>query len=388
MRLRRPGPPSRRGTIALAFVLVALTGISTVVSTVVHLRIPEPTGTHAVGKADVVLVDDARPEPATADPSDDRSVRLVAWYPAVSGTGEPATYLTDLDAIGEGLVASGSIGSLERTGLGFVSGAARSGAEVADAEPTYPVILLSPGNATNVEFYASLAEELTSHGYVVIGLDHPYQVGAVRLDGEVAVYAGDPPLSEAGQVIPARIDERVADIGFVLDRLEQDAARLTPLAGRLDLDRVGVMGHSNGGIAAAEACFDPRIDSCLNIDGQLAGGPFSSRAEPSPPDKPFLYLTKETQLHPALAALFEEGGRDTFRVVVPAASHDAFTDGPMFRPRILPTSVIADDVITVTRGFSLAFFDHTLRDAPREVFGRVDAPTDVQVFVYPLVRPS
>lgn len=60
----------------------------------------------------------------------------------------------------------------------------------------------------------------------------------------------------------------------------------------------------------------------------------------------------------------------------------------MFRPRVLPTAVTADDVITVTRGFSLAFFDHTLRDAPREGFGQIDAPTDVQVFVYPLVRPG
>jgi dienelactone hydrolase len=386
--LARPGRPSWRRTIILAVLFAIVTLSSTAVSTLVHLRVPQPTGAYAVGKVDAVLVDVARPEPATADAHDSRRLRVVAWYPATIGTGEPARYVSDLDRIRDALVASGEIGSLEVAGLGLVAEPARSDAEVADAEASYPVILLSPGNATNVEFYTSLAEELTSHGYVVIGFDHPYQVAAVSLDGEVAVYAGDPPLSEAGEVIPAKIDERVADIGFVLDRLAEDAGGLAPLAGHLDLDSIGVMGHSNGGIAAAQACADPRIDACLNIDGQLAGGPFSSRPEPSAPDKPFLYLTKERELHPALAALFEEGGRNTFRVVVPAASHDEFSDGPMFRPRVLPISVRADDVITVARGFSLAFFDHTLRDAPRERFGEVDAPTDVQVFVYPLVRPG
>jgi hypothetical protein len=36
----------------------------------------------------------------------------------------------------------------------------------------------------------------------------------------------------------------------------------------------------------------------------------------------------------------------------------------------------------------VAFFDHILRDAPITVFSRLAAPTDIQIFVYPLVpRP-
>ena len=152
----------------------------------------------------------------------------------------------------------------------FVADPARSSATI-DARLTgYPVVLLSPGNATNVEFYSALAEDLASHGFVVIGLDHPYQVAAVALDADVAVYPGDPPLAQAAQVTEARIDQRVADLAFVLDRLDAGAIGLGALAGHLDLSRIGVMGHSNGGVAAAQACLDSRIDACLNIDGQLA----------------------------------------------------------------------------------------------------------------------
>jgi pimeloyl-ACP methyl ester carboxylesterase len=194
-------------------------------------------------------------------------------------------------------------------------------------------------------------------------------------------------MAQAGVVTRARIDERVADIGFVLDRLAADAAGFAALDARLDLDRVAVIGHSNGGLAAVQICDDPRVSACANIDGQNVAGPFVTGADPTAPANPFLFLTKEAELHPVLAQAFEAGGPDGYRVVVPAASHDSFTDGPRFQPRLLPLEGTADAVMTVTRGFLVAFLDHTLRGAPQEVLGEVHAPTDVLVEVYPL-RPA
>lgn len=386
-RSARRMPPWRRVLVAAAALVACVAG-STLISTAAFLRVPQPSGSFAVGKADALLTDQARPEPATASLTDHRQVRIVAWYPAEAGTGTPAAYLNDLDAISVGLVDSGEVGQFEAAGLRLVNDSARAGASIAATEPEFPVILLSPGNATNVEFYSSLAEELSSHGFVVVGIDHPYQVAAVRVEDAVAVYGGDPPLADAAEVIPSRIDERVADIGFVLDRLEVDGAGVSTLDGHLDLTRIGMVGHSNGGVAVAHACSDPRVDACVNLDGQSAGGPFGPRADPDTPTKPFMFVTKEIDLHPALSEVFEDGGDGMFRVVIPAAAHDEFTDTAMFRPRVLPVASTADDVITVARGFTLAFFDHTLRGARREVFGTVTAPTDVQVFVYPLVRPG
>lgn len=353
-------------------------------STLLHLRTPDPTGMHAVGKDAALLEDGSRAEVATEAAGDHRQVRAVAWYPAVAGTGEPAEYIDGLDRIGDALVASGSIDGLARTGLDWVTTAARRNATVADSGERYPVVIVSPGNATNVEFYAGLAEELASHGYVVIGLDHPYQSAAVAIGETVAAYSGDAPMAQAEAVTRARIDERVADIGFVLDRLEADAAGFATLDSRLDLDRVAVIGHSNGGLAAAQICDDPRVSACANIDGQNMAGPFGMGTDPAAPAKPFLFLTKEAELHPALAEAFEAGGSGGYRVVVPAAAHDSFTDGPRFQPRILPMEGTADAVMTVTRGFLLAFLDHTLLGAPQEVWGGVRAPTDVLVEVYPL----
>jgi dienelactone hydrolase len=385
-RLRNVPPrPSRRRLLATLAVLAIASVLSTIASTLAYLRLPGPTGTFAVGRTSALLVDGDRLEPRspTGEP---RAVRIVSWYPALPGTGEEAEYVPGYESIRDGLEASGELESLAIAGLPLVAPHARESASIAPADAAYPVIVLSPGNATNVAFYGSLAEDLASHGYVVVGIDHPYQVAAVDVGkGRVAVYEGDDGADRLEGGVAARIDERVADVAFVLDRLETDAAGIELLAGNVDLDHVGIAGHSNGGLAAAETCAaDDRVVSCLNIDGQQAGGPFSSAPRPAPPTKPFLFLTKEVVLHPALAEVFEAGGPDTYRVVIPTATHESFTDGPRFLPRFAPVDGAFDQVVTVERSVVRAFFDRTLRDAPGAVFGDLEAATDVFVEVYPL----
>jgi dienelactone hydrolase len=264
--------------------------------------------------------------------------------------------------------------------LRFVRSHSRDGATVATVAARFPVIVLSPGNATNVDFYASFAEDLASHGYVVVGLDHPYQVTAVSLsDSRVAVY-----VPGEGRA-PERIAERVVDVSFALDQLARLDASTSALAGRLDLERIGIMGHSNGGMTAAEACKqDARLDGCLNIDGQLAGGPLAVSSAGRAPEQPFMYLTKEVFIHPVIEQRFEDAGPRTYRVVVPAAAHGQFVDTGLFVPTANPFDRTAATVIDVSRGFSLAFFDHVLRDRPTDVFRQVRADTDVYVNVYPL----
>jgi hypothetical protein len=40
------------------------------------------------------------------------------------------------------------------------------------------------------------------------------------------------------------------------------------------------------------------------------------------------------------------------------------------------------------RGFTLAFLEHVLAVGSRSAFGEIDAQTDVQVYVYPIVRAA
>lgn len=379
----RPPRPSRRQLLALIAAGLLAVVVSATTSTLAYLRLPAPTGAFAVGRTDVLLTDPDRTEPRSTSGAR-RAVRLVAWYPATAGTGRPGEYVPGYHRVKAGLEASGEVSPLAVAGLALVASHAREGAAVASSQTSWPVVLLSPGNATNVAFYGSLAEDLASHGYVVIGIDHPYQVAAVDLGGDLAIYEADDAARGPEAAVAAKIDERVADVGLVLDRVREDAAGIGALEGRLDLRRVAVVGHSNGGITAAHLCVgETRVAACVNIDGQAAGGPFAAHPDPQPPTRPFLFLTKETRLHPSLARLFEAGS-DTIRVVVPAATHQSFSDGPRFEPRLAPVDGTADHVLGIERGFVRAFLDHTLRGAPESVLGALSVGTDVYVEVYPL----
>lgn len=133
--------------------------------------------------------DGSRPEPLTPNESDHREVPLLTWYPARPDTGTSAPYVPELESIRTELIASGAVNAVQAIALGFVRDGVREGATVSPQESRYPVLLLSPGDSTNVAFYAALAEDLASHGYVVVGLDHPFSVAATVLrDGTVAAY--------------------------------------------------------------------------------------------------------------------------------------------------------------------------------------------------------
>ncbi|MGO4418714.1 hypothetical protein AB4Z54_08130, partial [Streptomyces sp. MCAF7] len=112
-----------------------------------------------------------------------------------------------------------------------------------------PVVLHSPGVG---EAYAPspLAEELASHGYVVVTILHDEDEGA-----------------------------RAADVRFVLDQL----ISLAP--GVLDLSRIGLVGRSAlhddpritavadlDGILAAASADDPRTPLVAFFDRRLRGG--------------------------------------------------------------------------------------------------------------------
>jgi dienelactone hydrolase len=358
-----------------AAVVVALLVVSGVASTYRALEVVPPSGEHAVG----------RWQGSFAAP-DGHGVGVVAWYPALPGTGVSADYFADLDEWSEELVASGEVSSIEARGLQWVRARAREGAEAATIPGGWPVLLLSPGNATNVEFYASIAEDLASRGYLVVGLNHPGQVPLTLLPGGPVLYQEAPlarTIDEYQAITGERVAVRVQELEATLDWLSAEPPAV--LAGAFDLESVGALGHSLGGIAAAELCArDTRVDACVNMDGLQGGGPYGVSPEAVALAKPFMFITKEEVLQERIELLLESGAAGTYRVVVPGAAHSEFGDGPALQPKLFPWQTGARDTLIVTRGFAAAFFDRYLRGAPEAVLGEVDTPRDVILYGYPL----
>lgn len=145
--------------------------------------------------------------------------------------------------------------------------------------------------------YTTLAEDLASHGYVVVGMDAPYSTTVVVLsDGQVVTKtaAGNPGearLSTTEQDL--RSDRLIAlwsaATRFVLDQMTRlDNAEPTgPFTHRLDLNAVGIFGHSFGGATAAQFCHDDtRCRAGIDIDGMPHGTVIHDGL-----NRPFLFLT-------------------------------------------------------------------------------------------------
>jgi len=153
------------------------------------------------------------------------------------------------------------------------------GAAMADDESAYPVVLLSPSGFPPL-LLSGTAEELASQGFVVFGVNHTYETAVtVFADGRTAAMN---PAAIAGalglqtgayqEVFERRAGVcryKAADLAFIADCLA-DLGPDDPFTARLDLHRLAAVGHSFGGAAALQWCWDDaRCTAAVNLDGAL-----------------------------------------------------------------------------------------------------------------------
>jgi predicted dienelactone hydrolase len=133
-----------------------------------------------------------------------------------------------------------------------------------------PIVLLSHGhgfsnNLSSLNGYGPLANFWAAHGFVVI---QPTHLDSKTLRGVVAADGPDGPLFWRS---------RAEDMSSILDRLDLVEAAVPALAGRLDRDRVAVVGHSMGGHTASMLLgmrvVDPRGGTDVDLsDARIKAG--------------------------------------------------------------------------------------------------------------------
>jgi dienelactone hydrolase len=360
-------------------------------------QLPDLTGPYQVGTVVRQLVDRARPDPYADDPTLRRELLVQLWYPARPQPGAlPALYWPDVDLTGF------SPADVSRQDLKRLRAHAFPGAAFVDAPTPFPVVTLSHGDSGTRVQYSALAEELASHGYVVVGIDHPYtSVGTRFPDGRVLRFETIAGSANDGAATVTYPDGRVArfarirttdaervrvrgeDVRFVLDQLAQlnGGDPEGTLTGRLDLARVGVMGHSFGGSTAAQACWlDRRCTAGLNLDGPLVGDVAAAGL-----DQPFMIMNNAQEgLFGSRGLFFARQLRgDGYMVAIAGTVHNSFSDLPLY-PRTGPLGAIAPrrgyQVITT---YMVAFFDRYLKDQPSPLLdGPSPAYPEVQIALH------
>lgn len=252
-------------------VTVALCSLMLVASLVLSwlmpmFQFPKPSGQYAVGTRIFHLVDNNRAEENGPSPSGNHELMVQAWYPAEPTVpNRRAVYQRRKE-----VTDRASYRSVLRTNA-FQDAPIRAGGP-------YPLLIYNPGwNGERTEGTYQM-EELASHGFIVVAVDHTFFGGLVEFpDGRVADSRNAPPI---GSFEHSSVAEQWAlggkyvrieaqDDVFVLDQLEaMNRDPSSPLFHKLDMSRVGAMGFSIGGAAAVQMAWqDPRIKAVLNMDG-------------------------------------------------------------------------------------------------------------------------
>jgi dienelactone hydrolase len=253
------------------------------------IELPVPTGPFAV----------SRWSAAWADEDKKRELLVWIWYPAAAGQSAalddylPAALRAEEDR------TSGVLNSKFLTrDLSRVHAHSLRSADVSPQQRSYPVVIMRAGASAELTNYTTLAEDLASHGYVVVGFDAPYRTNVVVFpDGRVMTRTpannvelciGQP---EQDTCVNKLLTAWTAAISFTLDRLERlNAADSSgKFIGRFDLTRVGVFGHSFGGATAAQFCHDDsRCKAAIDLDGQPFGSVIQEGLH-----QPFLFVLSD-----------------------------------------------------------------------------------------------
>lgn len=238
---------------------------------------------------------------------------------------------------------------------------------------------------------------LASHGFIVAAVEHvpDFPREADELESLEQMHELD-----------ARTTRRAADLQFVLDRITElnadDPAKR--FKGKIDLDRVGVIGHSFGGAAAVEACYlDKRFKSAVNLDGAVYG----TVAYAGTPQPIFYFLSDGLRdITPLLNSknkaerddgVMEKLDRDRkikwlrqyggYYLRIPGSLHLDFTDRPLYSriKWVTKTSEVDPQFEEeVYNNYVLAFFEKTLNGKDEPLLSKVPSPyPTVLFFSYP-----
>jgi dienelactone hydrolase len=307
------------------------------------VTLPTPTGTFAVGRAVYDWADNETLDTLAPVPGTKRELLVWIWYPSAA---EQSVAMDDYlpSQMQEAAKPNGGLLRLLTRDLAKVHGHSSRDSDVSPQPRSYPVVIMRAGASAEVWNYSTLAEDLASHGYVVVGFDAPYRTYSVVFpDGRVMrrTPENNPELCEdQEQAQQARCVNKVltawtADIAFVLDQLERlNVSDPTgKLTGRLDMTRVGVFGHSFGGAQAAQFCsLDSRCKAGIDVDGSLHGSVIQAGIH-----KPFMFLlsgqgdfssdAEIRQIQADMQSVYDRLPADgRLRISIRGANHFLFSD--------------------------------------------------------------
>lgn len=375
----QPAAFFRRGLVMLLLIPTVLSVIFAFILPVSGY--PAPTGDYKVGTVTLNLVDNNRTMTYGDTPDAPREFTIQIWYPLDSSIGgRTAPVIQDADKYPASFANEFGVPAFVMSHVGLLRSysiprGATESLLISDEADTYPVVVGSHGWRGFRALHTTQFEELASHGYIAVGIDHTYGALATVLGDGSARYL-DPAALPDG--LPDDIynanglrvqDLFEGDIKYVLDELER--LNESSFSGKMDLSRIGMFGHSTGGGAMVQTCqTDTRCVAVLGMDAWVEPIPAAQRAQGL--TQPSLFMRSEPWTgddnDQLLNEIYDASTGEKQRFTIRGTLHRDYTLQGILSPllQLIRFTGTLDPVRTldIVDAYTLTFFDHTLKGEP------------------------
>ena len=338
--------------------------------------LPPPPGPSNVTRVTGPLVDTSRLDPFAPTPTP-RALMVSVFRPADCESVVPVEYMPNFTAtyLTQNLATIGWPSNSSFTLLQQPVCPSNQCSTNKDA----PIVLFSPGLGAPRLIYSAMAAAVSSYGYTVITIDHPYDDTLVEYpDGHVVYQSAgvnNANGTSSNATLIKDVEVRAQDCSFVLDQMANATAvaNLIPDRGSkaYDVSKSLMFGHSLGGATAAQALLkDSRFAGGINLDGKFFGDVVSAGL-----NQPFMIMAAGNhtddsswiETWPLLKAFKLE-------VALARSRHRTYTDGALdlaaFGEEALAAAspylspIPGARVIEIVADYAAAFFNMVLSEQP------------------------
>jgi len=239
--------------------------------------VPVTTGPNPVGTQVLDLVDPTRNDPFLANGAK-RELLVRLWYPA-----SPVQNCRRADYASPRVWSDFS----RLLGVPLPQVTTNSCWNTSMTEGAHPVVVFTHGYTGTFTDYTFLFEDLASRGYVVASVDHTFEATAVEFpDGRFAESVFGSHLGNTmradEQSMDYAVSVRLNDLKFVVNALDSlNAGDSSMFAGKLDMSRLALAGHSLGGMTVILGVEqEARFHAGVVLDGVVPNSALSGTETP------------------------------------------------------------------------------------------------------------
>jgi len=361
--------------ILLIFSTLLISGCSFIVSRVIPLNdIKSPTGNYKVGTQIFYWTDNDREEWFTDIEGDKRELVIQVWYPSSGENNAKVGWIDNPSIRTNAIIDKFDVPKFIAKAIDRVDTDSFLNANPIE-KGSFPVIIFSHGFEGFRSQNTTQIQELASNGYIVFSVDHTYDaVLTILEDGRTISpaekYCYGCEAEEFYDIFIPQINTRISDMRFLIDQIEKlKTAKIeSNFSHLMDIDRLGIFGHSfGGGTSLAVTILDPRIKSCLSLDGWYV--PIHPDIYEKGLSKPFLHLGQvawdEAINYEILDKILESKEGIGYKLSLKGAHHYDFTDSPHLSKLAssfkLSSDLDSQEILDVTNTAVIGFFNTHLK---------------------------